>query len=71
LRELEGVADHVREILNFALLVVVSEQDGVPLLLEAADFIVEIEPGEARLRVAERIQNRERHGSQYRSAATH
>jgi hypothetical protein len=42
LRELERVSEVVREVLDVAVLVVVGEQDGVPLLLEVDDGLVEV-----------------------------
>ena len=40
LRELKRVADEIGQLLNFAFLVIVGEQDGVALAFEAADFLV-------------------------------
>jgi hypothetical protein len=43
LGELERIADEVRQVLDFALLVVMSEDDGVPLLFQSGNLLSEVE----------------------------
>jgi hypothetical protein len=43
LRELQRVADHVGDVLDLAVLVVVREEDGVALTLEPSDLGFEVE----------------------------
>jgi hypothetical protein len=43
--EAEGIADEVSDFLDFARLVVVGEDDGVPFLFEAEDFGAEVDGG--------------------------
>ena len=56
LRELQRIADDVREVLDLTLLVVVSEQDRVALLLQAPDLVVEVQASEVS------VDGRRRHG---------
>ena len=43
-RQIEAVADEVREVLDFRLLVIMGEDDGVALALQALDLGEQVEP---------------------------
>ena len=46
-RQIEAVADEIGEVLDRRLLVIMREDDRVALLLEARDFVEQVEPFEA------------------------